>query len=180
MVFQRKMWTGKFQHWSTTTGRFITDSIIPLQITLVAHLWIYLPIPFMIDPARIKDTNISQICSNLTSLLPRKIILVIWTPIMIFHISFLLMILILSIYWRKICLSKAGSTEDTAVGKIVQKDATKGKGSIAPHALIIARNFIFVMGFSGLVQRQWFVSWNINIICHNFSVDNCVYLPSIL
>ena len=30
MVWQSEMWTEKFQHWSTTTGRFMTASTIPL------------------------------------------------------------------------------------------------------------------------------------------------------
>ena len=50
MVFQREMWTEKFQHWGTTTGRFITDSIIPLQLIMAAQICIFLPSPLMIDP----------------------------------------------------------------------------------------------------------------------------------
>ena len=38
MVFHREMWTGKFQPWSKTTGRFITASIMPLYMDLVAQL----------------------------------------------------------------------------------------------------------------------------------------------
>ena len=48
MVLQREIWTRKFQHWSTTIGQFMTASIIPLQIILVTHIWIYLSSPFMI------------------------------------------------------------------------------------------------------------------------------------
>ena len=47
-----------------------------------------------------------------------------------------------------------------------KKDATKRQGSIAPHALIITRNFIIVMGFPVLIKRQGIASWNINILCH--------------
>ena len=39
-----------------------------------------------------------------------------------------------------------------------QKYATKRQSSIAPHPLIRTRNFINVMGFPGLVQRQGLVS----------------------
>ena len=38
MVLQREMWTRKFQHWITTTGRFMTASIIPFCLILVAHI----------------------------------------------------------------------------------------------------------------------------------------------
>ena len=37
MVLQRENWTGNFRHWGKTTGRFMTDSIISLQINLVVH-----------------------------------------------------------------------------------------------------------------------------------------------
>ena len=43
------------------------------------------------------------------------------------------------------------STEDTAVGNMVKKDATKRQGSIAPHVLMKTRNFIIVRGFPRLV-----------------------------
>ena len=56
----------------------------------------------------------------------------------------------------------------------------KRKGFIAPHALIKTRDFIIVMGFPGLVQIQGLDYWNINALCHNFLVDCCVCLPSIL
>ena len=108
MVLQRKMWKRKFQHWSTTSGQFMTDSIIPLQLILVAQLCIYLPTLLMIDPARIKEPNIPQICSHITSLLPLKITLVLWPPLLIIHISFLLMILILYVLWINMCLSTVG------------------------------------------------------------------------
>ena len=61
-----------------------------------------------------------------------------------------------------------------------KKDDTKIQGSIDPHALIRTRNFIIIMGFPGLFQRQGLDSWNINILCHNFSFCFCVCLPSIL
>ena len=43
--------------------------------------------------------------------------------------------------------------EDTDLGKITKKDATKIRGSISPHALIKTRNFITVMGFPGIIQK---------------------------
>ena len=54
MMLHREMWTRKIQHWSTTTGRFMTASIIPLQIIVVAQLFIYLSSPLMIDPPSLK------------------------------------------------------------------------------------------------------------------------------
>ena len=90
------------------------------------------------------------------------------------------MVLVLSMLWRKTFLSKVGRKEDTALGNTVKQYATKIQGSIATHALIRTRSFIIIMGFPGLVHRQGFASWNINIPCHNFSVDCCVCLPSIL
>ena len=60
-----------------------------------------------------------------------------------------------------------------------KKYSTKRQGSVASHALIRTRNFIIVIGFSWLIQRQGLYSWNIKIICHNFSV-NPFCLPSIL
>ena len=41
-------------------------------------------------------------------------------------------------------------------------------------------NFSTVMGFLRLVQQQGLASWNVNIPCHNFLVDFCFFLPSIL
>ena len=60
-----------------------------------------------------------------------------------------------------------------------EKYATKRKGSIYPCALIKIRNFITVMGFSGLIHREGLASCNINIIWNKDSVDCCVCLPSI-
>ena len=61
-----------------------------------------------------------------------------------------------------------------------KKDATKSKGCIAPHALIKIGVFIIIMGFPGLIYGQGISSWNINILCHNVSVDCCVCIPSVL
>ena len=158
----------------------MTASILPLQMILVAQLWIYLPLSLMIDPSRIKEPDIPQICSQLLSLLPLKIILVIWPPLLVYQISYLLMILILSMLWRDISLTVSGWKEDTASGNTMKKHATKRQGSIAPRALIKTRNFIIVMCFPGLTQRQVLPYWGINILCHNFSVYCCVCLPSIL
>ena len=46
----------------------------------------------------------------------------------------------------------------------MKKYATKIQGSIAPRALIKTGNFITVMDFTGLIQRQGLASWNMNII----------------
>ena len=137
MVLQREICTKNFQHWITTTGRFTTASIIPLQINLVYQLWIYLPLPSTIDPAGIKEPAIPQIFSQLPYLLPLKIILVILPPLLIRHISYLLMILILSMLWRNMCISLVGFTYYTVVGKMIKKDATKRQSYISPHALMI-------------------------------------------
>ena len=61
-------------------------------------------------------------------------------------------------------LTMSGLEEDTVVGNMMEKDATKIQGSIAPHALIKTRNFITVMGFPGLIPRRGLASWNINIV----------------
>ena len=97
-------------------------------VVFLDQICIYLPLPLMIDPTCIKDPNITQIFSQLPSLLPLKIMLVLWPP--------LLIIIILSMLWRWMCLSLVGCTDDTAVGKTTEKGATKRQVSIAPHALI--------------------------------------------
>ena len=61
------------------------------------------------------------------------------------------------------CLSKVGSTDNTDVGNIVKKYATKRQDSIAPHTLIRKINGIIIVGFPGLIQRQGLASWNINM-----------------
>ena len=138
-----------FPQWSTIIGCFMTASIIPLQLILVSQLWIFPPSQLMIKPPCIKEPHISHICYQLSSLLPLKILLVFWPPIIIRHISFLLMVIILSMLWRKICLWKVGFTEDTVVGNMVEKYATKRQGSITPYALMKTRNFIIFMWFPG-------------------------------
>ena len=45
------MWTRKFQNWITTTVRFMNSSMIPLQLILLAQIFIYLPSQFMIYPS---------------------------------------------------------------------------------------------------------------------------------
>ena len=61
-----------------------------------------------------------------------------------------------------------------------KKSDTKRRGSITPRAMIKTRNFINVMGFTGLIQRQVLASWNINTVQKKYSVDCCVCFPSIL
>ena len=52
--------------------------------------------------------------------------------------------------------------------KYGQKDTTKRKDYINPHALIRTRSFIIVVGFTGLVKIQGLSYCNINILCHKF------------
>ena len=151
MVLQREMWKQKFQHWSTTTGRFMNDSITTLHMIVIAQLFIYLPSLFMIDLPHIREPNMPQICSQPTSLLPLKTLLVPWPILLILQIYFLLMILILYMFWRKMWIWKVESTEDSVVWNMAKKDATKRQGSIAPHALMNTINFIIVMVFPRLV-----------------------------
>ena len=120
MVLQREMWTRKFRHWSTTIGSFMNASIIPLHMVLLAHICIYLSSPLMIDPTRIKEPDIPHICSQLPFLLPLKTLLVLLPPLLIRHISFLLIILILSMSRRQMCLSKVGSTVDNYAENMVK------------------------------------------------------------
>ena len=49
-------------------------------------------------------------------------------------------------------------------GYCSRKRCHKKWGFIAPHTLINKRNFITVMGFSGIIQRWGIPSWNINIL----------------
>ena len=149
MVFQREMRTGNFQHWRITTERFMTDSIIPLYMTSVAHLWIYPPLPLMVYPACIKYPAIPQICSQMPYLLSWKILLVILPPLLISQISFLLVIVILTMLWIWMWLSEVGCIEDNAVVNTIKNYSTKGKGSIAPHALTRTQNFTIFMFFTG-------------------------------
>ena len=71
----------------------------------------------------ISGSLMPQICSHLPSMLPMKTLLVPWPPLLIFQISFLTMILILSMFWGKMFLWKVDSTEDTVVWNMVKKDA---------------------------------------------------------
>ena len=64
---------------------------------------------------------------------------------------------------------KVWCTENTAVGKMIRKDATNRKVYIDPHSLIRTRNFIIIMSFTGLFQRLGLSSLNINIICNFFN-----------
>ena len=158
----------------------MTSSIMFLQMNVISQIWIYLPLPLMIDPSRIKEHDIPQIWSQLPSLLPLKTILVLWPPLLIRHISFLLIILILSMLWRNMWIYLVRWREDTDVVNMIKNNATKRQGSITPHALLRTIKYIIFMGFPWLIQRQGLDSWNINIICHNFSVDCCVCLPYII
>ena len=94
--------------------------MIPLQLNLVAHICIYLSPPLMIYPVCIKETAIPQICPQMPSLLPLKIMLVLWPPLLIIHFSFLLAILIIYMLWICMYLSEVGFTEDNAVGNTIK------------------------------------------------------------
>ena len=87
----------------TTAKRFMTNSIIPLQIILVSKIWIYLPSPLMIDPDRIKEHAIPLIWYQLPSLLPLQILLLLWLPLMIWRNSLCYLLMILNLlmqYWN--------------------------------------------------------------------------------
>ena len=74
---QRGERTRKFQHWSTTTGRFMNASIIiPLRLIVLAQLCIYLPSPLVKDPPNIRYPDMPHICSHPPSLLHLKTL---WT-----------------------------------------------------------------------------------------------------
>ena len=152
IVMQREMRTINFQGWGTKTGWLMTASIIPLHLILADQIYIYLPSPLMIDPASRKDPDTPLNCSQLPSLLRMKIMLVIWPPLLIFHISFLLLILILSMLLGKMCLSKLGSTEDISVGNMFKKDAKKRQGYISPHALIRKRKIYYFRWFFRIIS----------------------------
>ena len=49
--------------------------------------------------------------------------------------------------WIKMSLIEAGWKENTVVGNMVEKDATKRQDFIVPHALMNKRDFIIVMIF---------------------------------
>ena len=105
--FQRELWTRNFQQYSTTTERSITDSIIPFRVILVYQLWIYLPLPLMIDTDCIKEPVLPHIWFQIQYMLPLKTMLLIWLPFLICHNSFyyLMMILKLTIQWRNVSLT---------------------------------------------------------------------------
>ena len=98
----------------------------------------------MIYPDRITEHDIPQIWSQITYLLPQETLLLMWPPLFINQISFLLKILIHSMLWRIVYFSKVGWTEDTAVVNMVKEDATKIQGYISPHDLIRTRNLLFL------------------------------------
>ena len=96
-ISEESVWTRKSQPNITATGRFMNDSIISLHNILVAHILIYVPLPFMIDPARIKEPVIPQICSKLLSMLLLKIMVVLSTPLLVFHDSFSYLLMIITL-----------------------------------------------------------------------------------
>ena len=90
--------------------------------------------PITIDdrPPRIREPDMPQICSQLLFMLPLKTMLVPWSPLLILHISFLLMVLKIYMFWRKICLWKVEYTKDTAVGNKAEKMLQKDKFLLLP------------------------------------------------
>ena len=116
-----------FQWESTTTGRFMTAWIITFQMIVVSQILIYLTLPLIIEPARIKYPVIPLLCLQLPYMLPLKTLLVLWPLLMIFHdsLSYLLMILTLPMARIKTSLTVAGCTKDTAPVSTIKEYATK-------------------------------------------------------
>ena len=172
------MWTWSFQIKFTSTGKFMTASINPFQIIMVAHIWIYIPLPLLIYPDHIKYPAIPYICSYLPSLLPLTFMLVRWPPLKIRldSLYWLLMILVLSMPQIKTRLTIAGWKEDIALGNMMKNMLQKS--SAAPRDPIKTRKVITAMGLPGLLQIQELASCKINIICNRDSVYWCVFLPS--
>ena len=139
--------------------------------------------PITIDdrPTHIIDRTIPQICFQMLFLLPLETLLLLWTPLLIIRnsLSCLLMILTFSMAWNKKSFTMTGWKDDTDLGNMMKKDATKRLGSIDPHDLIKIINFTTVMSFPGLIQRWGLASWNINIVCTKYSVYWCFCLPYI-
>ena len=101
--------------------------MIPFQMIVLAQFWIHIPLPLMIYPGCIKDPATPLICSHLPSLLPLKVMLVIWPPLLICHesSSYLMMILTLAIQRIKMNLAVAGLKYDTALVNMMKKCTTK-------------------------------------------------------
>ena len=111
----------------------------------------------MINPNHTQNPAIPQICSQLPSLLPLIFFITLTAPsyypdllpyidpntlhVINMYVPFLSRVKI--VYCCK---------------KHDKKDATKRQGSISPHALIRTINFIVVVGFQGLIQRQGLAS----------------------
>ena len=155
-------------------SKFMNASILNFQIILVAQIWIYPPLPLMIEPARIKEPAIPQIWPQLPYLLPLKIMLVILPTLMIRHDSFscLLIILTLPMQWINMILTVSGWKEDTALGKMIkkvlQKDGREENTSInwttnhikfmlheeIPHLCIIPGKSIKEIKFLALIRSR--------------------------
>ena len=165
MESHREVWKIKFQQESATTGNFITDSMIPFQMIVVAQLWIHLPLPLLIDPTRIKYPTIPLICLHLPFMLPLKNILVnLTTP------SYSPQLLLLTSDDPNPCHSTNKDKPYHGMVKILycsrkhdEKHAKK-QGLIDPSPPINTGNFITVMIFTGIIQRWWLSSRNMNIV----------------
>ena len=149
MILQREMWTRNYQHCSTTTGIFITASIIPLQMILVSQLCIYLPSPLMIDPPLHKRSQYTpdmllaaiyfpseNYLSNLTTPSDSPDILPTYDTNTL-HVM------------KKYEPYRGRDKIWYCCRKHGQKYATKRQGSVAPHAMMKTRDFIIFMWFPG-------------------------------
>ena len=161
--FQREVWTRKFEWDIKKTGRFMTASITRLKLILISQLWIYIPLPLMIDPTCIKDPDTPHICLQLPYIMPLIIIFVLWPSLLIRQIYFLLMIPTLPMSLINMILKITGWKEDTALVNMT-KNMLKKRGSTAPRALIKTSNVITVMVFQGIIQRRGLALCKIKIV----------------
>ena len=122
----------------------MTASIIPLQMNLVHQIWIYLPLPLMINSTNIKKTIIPHICIQIPSMLHLKTLLAILLPLLIllYYSSYLLMILNLPPKMNKYEPYRGRVKRGYWSREHYEKYATKRRGSIAPRDLINTRNLL--------------------------------------
>ena len=60
---------------------------------------------------------------------------------------------------------------------MIIKDATESRGYIATRSLIKTINFITVIVFPEIIQRQVLASWNTKIVWNKYSIDCFSCLP---
>ena len=175
------MWTRKFQQESTTTGNFMTASIIPFQMILVAQIWIYLPLPLMIDHPHKRPRYTPDMLPATISVASEKYFNTLTTP----SDSTRLLILPYDNPNSPHVTNKYKTYRGRVKiwhcsGKHDEKYATKIWDCIAPRSLIKTGKFITVMGFPGLIKIWIIDSRSINILRNKGSLDCCVCLPSTL